>query len=95
MNHLTDKQREQWAIDGYLHLEQALSPEQVDFFSKEFDRMRPEPGWEPCPDGPLGHYSWLDHTPDLDPDPGSRLLPLDLGRGKNRLGASSLAQVVV
>jgi phosphoribosylformylglycinamidine synthase len=32
-------------------------------------------------------------TPDLDPDPGSRLLLLDLGRGKNRLGASSLAQV--
>ena len=68
MNHLTDKQREQWAIDGYLHLEHALTPRQVDFFSKEFDRMRPEPGWEPCPDGPLGHYAWLDHTPDLDPE---------------------------
>ena len=68
MNRLTDKQREQWAIDGYLHLEQALSPRQVDFFSNEFDRIRPEAGWEPSPDGPLGHYAWLDHTPDLDPE---------------------------
>ncbi|MBQ42828.1 MAG: phosphoribosylformylglycinamidine synthase [Gemmatimonadetes bacterium] len=32
-------------------------------------------------------------TPDLAPDPSSRLLLLDLGRGRNRLGASCLAQV--
>ena len=30
---LTEAQREQWAVDGYLQLEGALSPAEVDFFS--------------------------------------------------------------
>ena len=32
-------------------------------------------------------------TPDLEPEAGSRLLLVDLGRGRNRLGGSCLAQV--
>lgn len=68
MHVLTDQQRKQWAIDGYIHLEGVLSPEEVQFFSDEIDRLRPIPGWEPSPDGPLGHYKWLDHASDLDPN---------------------------
>ena len=30
MQKLTQAQREQWAIDGYIRVEQALSPDQVD-----------------------------------------------------------------
>ena len=68
MQKLTKAQREQWAIDGYIRVEQALSPEQVAFFDAELDRVRQLPGWEPNPDGPLGHYAWLDHAVDRDPE---------------------------
>ncbi|MDE2976378.1 MAG: phytanoyl-CoA dioxygenase family protein [Acidobacteriota bacterium] len=68
MQKLTQAQREQWAIDGYIRVEQALSPEQVAFFDAELDRIRQLPGWEPNPDGPLGHYAWLDHAVDRDPE---------------------------
>ena len=37
---LTEAQREQWAVDGYLQLEGALSPAEVDFFSEQIDRVR-------------------------------------------------------
>jgi len=68
MTKLTDQQRTQWAIDGYLHLKGVLSPDEVSLFSEEIDRIRQVPGWEPSPDGPLGHYAWLDHASDLDPE---------------------------
>ena len=68
MEKLTQAQREQWAIDGYIRVEQALSPDQVTFFDAELDRIRQLPGWEPSPDGPLGHYGWLDHAVDRDPE---------------------------
>ncbi|MCY3972128.1 MAG: hypothetical protein OXG74_19520, partial [Acidobacteria bacterium] len=68
MEKLTHAQREQWAIDGYIRVEQALSPDQVAFFDAELDRVRQLPGWEPSPDGPLGHYAWLDHAVDRDPE---------------------------
>lgn len=68
MTRLTEQQRDQWAIDGYLHLKKVLSPEEITMFSKELDRIRQEPGWEPSPDGPLGHYRWLDHAPNQDPE---------------------------
>ena len=32
MSTLTDLQREQWAVDGFLQMEGALSPEEVKFF---------------------------------------------------------------
>ena len=64
---LTDLQREQWAVDGYLHLEAALRAEEVDFFSDQIDRIRLVPGYEPAPkELQLGHYAWVDHA---DPDP--------------------------
>ena len=36
---LTEAQREQWAVDGYLQLEGALSPAEVDFFSEQIDPL--------------------------------------------------------
>jgi len=64
---LTEAQREQWAVDGYLQLEGALSPAEVDFFSQLLDRVRLQPGYEPAPGKlPRGHYAWADHA---DPNP--------------------------
>lgn len=68
MQKLTRAQRERWAIDGYIRVEQALSADQAAFFDAELDRIRQLPGWEPNPDGPLGHYAWLDHAVDRDPE---------------------------
>ncbi|MDA1076118.1 MAG: phytanoyl-CoA dioxygenase family protein [Proteobacteria bacterium] len=70
MEKLTDQQRRQWQIDGYLHLEGALSAQQVGFFNDEMDRVRALPGFEPDnnPELPIGHYAWLDHARDLDPN---------------------------
>ena len=60
---LTEAQREQWAVDGYLQLEGALSPAEVDFFSQLLDRVRLQPGYEPAPGKlPRGHYAWADHA---------------------------------
>jgi hypothetical protein len=65
---LTEEQREQWAVDGYLQLEGALSPAEVDFFSAQLDRVRRLPGYEPAPGKlPRGHYAWAEHA-DLDPE---------------------------
>ena len=68
MTSLSEQQRSQWAIDGYLHLKGVLSPDEIELFTQEVDRMRQEPGWEPSPDGPLGHYKCLDHPVNVDPD---------------------------
>ena len=67
---LTEQQRAGWNVDGYLKLEQILSDDEVTFFSNELDRIRQEPGWEPVrdPTMPIGHYGWLPHADDLDPD---------------------------
>ena len=63
MAQLTDLQREQWSVDGYITLEGALSPEEVEFFSGEVDRIRMLPGWEPGRgEVPRGHYAWVDHA---------------------------------
>ncbi len=67
MRGLTEAQRSQWAIDGYLHLEQVLSPEEVELFSREVDGMRHLPGWEPT-DLPVGHYGWVEQSANLEPD---------------------------
>ena len=71
MHTLTTEQRRQWQTDGYLHLEGALTAEQVAFFSAEMDRIRGIPGWEPDPRQgktlPIGHYAWQEHARDLDP----------------------------
>ena len=64
---LSDLQREQWAVDGYLQLEGVLSAEEVQFFVDQVDRVRNLPGYEPSRGQmPLGHYAWLKHA---DPDP--------------------------
>ncbi|MGH1487803.1 MAG: phytanoyl-CoA dioxygenase family protein [Acidimicrobiales bacterium] len=67
MQKLTEQQQQQWAIDGYLHLENQLSPDEVAFFSEELDRIRLEPGWEPSKEQ-LGHYGWVDHARDANPE---------------------------
>ena len=64
MMKLTEEQRSCWATDGYLHLEGALNSDEVEFFEREIDRVRPLPGYEPS-DLPRGHYGWLPHAEDL------------------------------
>ena len=65
---LTEAQREQWAVDGYLQLEGALSPAEVDFFSDLLDNtVRTQPGYEPAAtELQRGHYAWK--LPDQNKD---------------------------
>ena len=64
---LTEAQREQWAVDGYLQLEGALSPPEVEFFSKLLDDVRGKQGYEPAPGKlPRGHYAWKLPDQNLD-----------------------------
>jgi hypothetical protein len=65
---LTEAQREQWAVDGYLQLEGALSPAEVDFFSDQLDNnVRTQPGYEPAAtELQRGHYAWK--LPDQNKD---------------------------
>ena len=67
---LTDEQRRQWAVDGYIHLKGALDPREVALYSGLIDSVRHVPGWEPTPDVPRGHYSWVERNPTAD-DPDS------------------------
>lgn len=67
MQTMTEDQRERWRIDGYLHIEGALSADEVAFFSAELDRIRHLPGWEPSTEV-LGHYDWLPGAADRSPD---------------------------
>lgn len=66
MQQLTSEQRRQWAVDGYLHLPEVLSPAEVEFFSQQLDDFRSKPGYEPA-DSDNGHYFWQEHSKDLDP----------------------------
>ena len=63
---LTDSQREQWAVDGYLQIEGALSPAEVSFFSGLLDDVRSKPGYEPASDIQRGHYAWKLPDQNLD-----------------------------
>ena len=65
---LTEAQREQWAVDGYLQIEGALSPAEVDFFSDQLDNnVRTQPGYEPAAtELQRGHYAWK--LPDQNKD---------------------------
>ena len=64
---LTEAQREQWAVDGYLQIEGALSPAEVDFFSDQLDYVRTQPGYEPAAtELQRGHYAWK--LPDQNKD---------------------------
>ena len=67
---LTNEQRAQWDEDGYLVLPNALSSDEVSFFSAELDRIRKTPGYEPVRDErmPIGHYGWLPHAASLEDD---------------------------
>ena len=65
MEILDDVQRERWATDGYLHLRGVLSPDEVDFFSDELDRVRLLPGYEPG-QAQLGHYEWMETSKSVD-----------------------------
>ena len=67
MQRLTEEQRTQWAVDGYLCIEGALKPDEVEFFSSEIDRFRKLPGWEPLSGMlPRGHYGWVEKCVDQD-----------------------------
>jgi len=67
MQTLTDEQRRMWATDGYLHLEGVFDAAEVARYRDELDRIRALPGYEPS-DLPRGHYGWLPHAADLDPE---------------------------
>jgi hypothetical protein len=55
--------------DGYIQLEQVLSPKEVALFRNELDAMRQMPGYEPLSgELPRGHYGWVERTPDQDPN---------------------------
>lgn len=68
MQTLTPSQREQFNSDGYLHIEGAFDATEAQHYSDEIDRIRAVPGYEPFPDPelPIGHYKWMDQTPDQD-----------------------------
>ena len=69
MQQLTEEQRNQWAVDGYLCIEGALKSDEVEFFSSEIDRFRKLPGWEPLSGMlPRGHYGWVEKCADQDPE---------------------------
>jgi hypothetical protein len=67
MKTLSDEQRNRWAVDGYIHLEQVFDPAEVKFFCDRVDQMRHRPGWDPG-DEQRGHYAWVEQTADLDPE---------------------------
>jgi hypothetical protein len=70
MQHLTKEERRAWETDGFLHLKNVFNADEVNFYISEFDRIRGLPGFEPDPNPalPIGHYQWLDHAAELDPD---------------------------
>jgi len=67
MKTLTEQQRSDWAINGFIRMEKVLSPDEIAFFSDQIDDMRGQPGWEPS-DLPIGHYGWVDKNDDPDPE---------------------------
>jgi hypothetical protein len=65
MQKLTDVQKTQWAVDGYLCIEGALNSDEIELYSREIDRFRTLPGWEPISSMlPRGHYGWVDKCAD-------------------------------
>lgn len=67
MRTLSQEQRNQWAIDGYIRLPQVFDADEVGFFCDQLDRMRTQPGWEPG-DEQRGHYSWVERSAEQDPE---------------------------
>ena len=69
MRKLTEQQRRDWAINGFIHLEGAFDAEEVAFFNREIDLMRGKPGFEPQPETlPRGHYGWVPQAASQDPE---------------------------
>lgn len=67
MEKLTEAQRNDWAINGFIRLEGVFGPDEVEFFSNQIDGMRQKPGWEPT-DLPRGHYGWVEEAGNQDPE---------------------------
>jgi len=65
MQKLSTEQKRAWEIDGYIHLEAVFDAEETAFFRAQVDNLRGQPGWEPMR-SPLGHYSWVEHSHDMD-----------------------------
>ena len=59
---LTDEQRRQWAVDGYIHLQGALKQPDVALYSGLIDSIRHDAGWEPVPGLPFGHYARVERN---------------------------------
>ena len=65
METLTAERQRLWAVDGHLTLKQVLTPDEVEFFSRQLDEIRARPGYELL-ERPIGHYEWVDQCGDLD-----------------------------
>lgn len=69
MQKLTDEQWREWRTAGYFKVAGALNPEQVKLYADRLDEVRLEPGYEPNSGMvPRGHYHWLEHAADTDPE---------------------------
>ncbi|MCH9674941.1 MAG: phytanoyl-CoA dioxygenase family protein [Gammaproteobacteria bacterium] len=67
MRTLTEKQRTDWATNGFIRLEQAFDADEVAFYNAKIDEMRASPGWEPV-GLQRGHYGWVEQCPSQDPE---------------------------
>ncbi len=74
---LSEEQRRQWAVEGYLHLKGVLTSSEVELYCGLVESLRHQAGWEPRPGLPLGHYGWVDRNPTAE-DPESFLDRRDL-----------------
>ena len=69
MQKLTDEQWREWRTAGYFKVAGALNTEQVKLYADRLDEVRLEPGYEPNSGMvPRGHYHWLEHAADTDPE---------------------------
>ena len=69
MQKLSAQQWREWRTRGFFKVESTLSADQVDHFSSKIDEVRIRPGYEPNSGMvPRGHYHWLDHAADTDPE---------------------------
>ncbi|MEM7250373.1 MAG: phytanoyl-CoA dioxygenase family protein [Pseudomonadota bacterium] len=67
MQTLTEQQRNEWAINGYIRIEQAFSPDEVVSFGQKIDEIRARPGYEPT-GVQRGHYEWVEQCASQDPE---------------------------
>ena len=76
---LTEEQREQWAVDGYLQIEGALSPAETDFFSKLLGDVPQQAGFRARAGRTAAHYAWKLPDQNVDAFGSARSAAIPLG----------------